>query len=387
MRVSLRRAAKFTAIVIVVIFTNFLISYEVSQKLDDRRSERGDTEDRVNNGRAEVQVDTASLGEPVDIRQKDQKINLGRNRDSELRRMMLAKERNNLTTSNNVRITANGLDQKSVSSGDKNRKTELSDIFISVKTTQRNHKSRLRILLDTWILLARDQTHIFTDADDPEISHDKGVHVVNTNCLPTHSRQALCCKMAIEYDSFLESKKRWFCHVDDDTYVNIPQLVKLVKKYDHTQDWYLGKPSLARPIEMIDRKHKGQKIAFWFATGGAGFCISRSLALKMMPHASGGRFMTVGETIRLPDDCTIGYIISHLLKKELTIVNEFHSHLESLKIVKSKDMENQITYSYNKANVVHVSGFTDENDPSRIRSLHCFLFPTFRECKDIDSNS
>lgn len=28
-----------------------------------------------------------------------------------------------------------------------------------------------------------------------------------------------------------------------------------------------------------------QKISFWFATGGAGFCISRSLASKMMPLA------------------------------------------------------------------------------------------------------
>lgn len=28
-----------------------------------------------------------------------------------------------------------------------------------------------------------------------------------------------------------------------------------------------------------------QKIGFWFATGGAGFCISRALALKMIPVA------------------------------------------------------------------------------------------------------
>lgn len=28
-----------------------------------------------------------------------------------------------------------------------------------------------------------------------------------------------------------------------------------------------------------------QKLAYWFATGGAGFCISKGLALKMMPHA------------------------------------------------------------------------------------------------------
>jgi len=28
-----------------------------------------------------------------------------------------------------------------------------------------------------------------------------------------------------------------------------------------------------------------QKVKFWFATGGAGFCISRALALKMTPVA------------------------------------------------------------------------------------------------------
>ncbi|KAJ9590164.1 hypothetical protein L9F63_016720, partial [Diploptera punctata] len=52
-----------------------------------------------------------------------------------------------------------------------------------------------------------------------------------------------------------------------------------------------------------------QKISFWFATGGAGFCLSRSLALKMMPVASGGKFISIGEKIRLPDDVTMGYII------------------------------------------------------------------------------
>jgi hypothetical protein len=28
-----------------------------------------------------------------------------------------------------------------------------------------------------------------------------------------------------------------------------------------------------------------QRLAFWFATGGAGFCISRNLAEKMLPYA------------------------------------------------------------------------------------------------------
>ena len=45
---------------------------------------------------------------------------------------------------------------------------------------------------------------------------------------------------------------RWFCHVDDDTYLNVPALVTLVRQYNHTGDWYLGKPSLNHPVEKQD---------------------------------------------------------------------------------------------------------------------------------------
>jgi hypothetical protein len=62
------------------------------------------------------------------------------------------------------------------------------------------------------------------------------------------------------------------------------------------------------------------KLKFWFATGGAGFCLSRSLATKMLPIAGGGRFETVGDKIRLPDDVTMGYIAEHLLNTPLTVV-------------------------------------------------------------------
>lgn len=137
---------------------------------------------------------------------------------------------------------------------------------------------------------------------------------------------------------------RWFCHMDDDVYLNVPKLVEMLKKYNYKEDWYLGKPSLKHPLEVVDRDNPGvcsfrstfsglfkllllislatlylvdslfyfylkylayssyfymshllmfffvsvhfqMKLTFWFATGGAGFCISRSLALKMAPYA------------------------------------------------------------------------------------------------------
>ena len=43
---------------------------------------------------------------------------------------------------------------------------------------------------------------------------------------------------------------RWFCIADDDTYINIPNLLSLLQGYDYTMDWYIGRPSLKYPIRV-----------------------------------------------------------------------------------------------------------------------------------------
>lgn len=62
-----------------------------------------------------------------------------------------------------------------------------------------------------------------------------------------------------------------------------------------------------------------KKITFWFATGGAGFCLSRALTLKMLPIAGGGKFISIGDKIRFPDDVTMGFIIGKN-KHEIIII-------------------------------------------------------------------
>uniref|UniRef100_A0A670YEV7 LFNG O-fucosylpeptide 3-beta-N-acetylglucosaminyltransferase n=1 Tax=Pseudonaja textilis TaxID=8673 RepID=A0A670YEV7_PSETE len=217
------------------------------------------------------------------------------------------------------------------------------DVFIAVKTTKKFHKARLELLLDTWISRHKEMTYIFTDGEDQELKQRIG-NVINTNCSSAHSRQALSCKMAVEYDQFIESGRKWFCHVDDDNYVNVQMLVKLLSSYAHTQDIYIGKPSLDKPIQATERisENKMHPVHFWFATGGAGFCISRGLALKMTPWASGGHFMSTAEKIRLPDDCTIGYIIESVLGVKLIRSNLFHSHLENLHQVPKSEIHKQV---------------------------------------------
>lgn len=49
---------------------------------------------------------------------------------------------------------------------------------------------------------------------------------------------------------------RWLCHFDDDNYVNVPRLVKFLADYSPREDWYLGKPSIQAPLEIVN-KDKG----------------------------------------------------------------------------------------------------------------------------------
>uniref|UniRef100_A0A452Q8U7 LFNG O-fucosylpeptide 3-beta-N-acetylglucosaminyltransferase n=1 Tax=Ursus americanus TaxID=9643 RepID=A0A452Q8U7_URSAM len=233
------------------------------------------------------------------------------------------------------------------------------------------------------------QTFIFTDGDDEALARRTG-NVVNTNCSAAHSRQALSCKMAVEYDHFIESGRKWFCHVDDDNYVNVRALLRLLASYPHTQDVYIGKPSLDRPIQATERvsENKMRPVHFWFATGGAGFCISRGLALKMSPWASGGHFMSTAERIRLPDDCTIGYIVEALLGVPLIRSGLFHSHLENLQQVPASELHEQVRVpgqgrkgKIRQRRNEAVWGQTSPRlCPHRFRSIHCHLYPDTPWC-------
>ncbi|NXG71183.1 MFNG acetylglucosaminyltransferase, partial [Baryphthengus martii] len=261
------------------------------------------------------------------------------------------------------------------------------DIFIAVKTTKRFHQSRMELLLDTWISQAREQTYIFTDEEDAALERRMGNHVIFTNCSAEHSHLALSCKMAAEFDAFLASGRSWFCHLDDDNYLNLRALMKLLSSYSVTCDVYLGKPSLNRPIRAYETLPNNQtkSVHFWFATGGAGFCISRKLASKMVPWASGRNFLSTSELIRLPDDCTVGYIIECKVGGQLLPNALFHSHLENLQLIPASRLMQQVTLSYgvfeNKLNVIELRGpFSLEEDPSRFRSLHCHLYPDTSWC-------
>lgn len=66
------------------------------------------------------------------------------------------------------------------------------------------------------------------------------------------------------------------------------------------------------------------------------------LTPALRPSHSGGHFMSTAERIRLPDDCTIGYIVEALLGVPLIRSGLFHSHLENLQQVPASELHEQV---------------------------------------------
>lgn len=74
-----------------------------------------------------------------------------------------------------------------------------------------------------------------------------------------------------------------------------------------------------------------------------------------------GNFISTAEKIRLPDDCTIGYIIEALLEVTLTHTYLFHSHLENLQKLPTDTVLEQVSVA-NRAGT------------NSLWSLHCAVF-------------
>ncbi|KAL2729833.1 fringe glycosyltransferase [Vespula maculifrons] len=126
--------------------------------------------------------------------------------------------------------------------------TNLDDVFISVKTTKHYHRSRLPAIIGTWFQFAKDQVrvvgplllrgsklsaalhralrtrgfspieriHTFRIKRASRIWSTPSIlksmisdgHMIDTKCSSSHNRRALCCKMSVEFDRFLESGRK-----------------------------------------------------------------------------------------------------------------------------------------------------------------------------------
>lgn len=66
--------------------------------------------------------------------------------------------------------------------------------------------------------------------------------------------QALQCKVYLNSEMLIcFIYHRWFCHLDDDNYLNLHALLDLLSAFPHNTDVYVGRPSLDHPVETLDK--------------------------------------------------------------------------------------------------------------------------------------
>lgn len=67
---------------------------------------------------------------------------------------------------------------------------------------------------------------------------------------------------------------RWFCHFDDDNYVNIQRLQQFLSDYDASLDWYIGKPSTGMPLEISPNEVSSPTNYYWRSAKNNGSVLS-----------------------------------------------------------------------------------------------------------------
>ena len=128
-----------------------------------------------------------------------------------------------------------------------------------------------------------------------------------------------------------EHNAKWSCHFDDDTFVNYNMLRKVLHSYDDSKPVYVGRQSIRRAINITHSLFETPtKSSFHFATGGAGWCLSRPLLVEMERLLRRQTFRSISSETRLPDDMTVGFIVEVLLGVEMIEDTRFNSHLNHL---------------------------------------------------------
>ena len=103
---------------------------------------------------------------------------------------------------------------------------------------------------------------------------------------------------------------RWFCHFDDDEYLNIGSLSKQLRMYNFSGDYYVGHKLGKKPRTLTHWKYFPQaKLTHYFYATGASYCISAGLMKKIEEYFRGKLFVFTCHKADSTDDLTLGAII------------------------------------------------------------------------------
>ena len=267
-------------------------------------------------------------------------------------------------------------------------KSSRTRIMYVIRTNANFYQKRLIYHLQTWIALISPDVFFVSDLILPNISID---HIILTkqNCgSDAHSMSLLCCKTAHDFLLFQRylNNYDWFCHFDDDQYVNINKLKEYLSTFDSSQPYYIGRNSW---LKSLQRTKEPFPYPFWFATLGAGVCLSKRTIDLLKPYTqTTSQFVDGCIRENYHDDIYLGFLLHGYLNISLTKTHRFHSHLEeTFYNNKEKFLQtftNEITFGFrfpDRYPIYLPQLYPKHLDPYRIRTLHCLLYPEMKECQ------
>jgi len=203
-----------------------------------------------------------------------------------------------------------------------------------------------------------------------------------------HSMSVLCCKTAHDFIIFRRymSKYDWFCHFDDDQYVNVNNLQEYLSTLESNKSYYIGRASWP---DTLKRSKEPFPNPFWFATLGAGVCLSKRALILLEPYTQNpSQFADGCINENYHDDIYLGFLLYGYLNISLTKTDRFHSHLEKSlynnKQTFLRTFTNEITFGFRSPDRYPYflpQFYTSHVDPYRMRTLHCLLYTQLNECQ------
>lgn len=261
-------------------------------------------------------------------------------------------------------------------------------IMYVVRTISKYYSTRLKYLLQTWIPLVHEHVYFVSDTLLPDINK---THIITTEltCGPTsHSVRSLCCQTSHDFILYRRhaSDYDWLCHFDDDQYVHVDNLRTYLATLDPSRPYYIGRNSWNTTFKRKKNPHPHD---FWFATLGAGVCLSKH-TLHLLESYTQTTLQFMNGCVRefYPDDIYLGFLINNHLNISLTKNFRFHSHLER-SLFTNKDsfintFHEQITFGFGLPRAViqlFPPLFLSNIDPLRMRTLHCLLYSQIEDCQ------
>ncbi len=240
----------------------------------------------------------------------------------------------------------------------------LGSLFLTLSTRQ---PARMRPVLVTWWLEAEKRALVVVGDDANVTSHEEAIRVAGDGVTGLNA----------EYDRVADDEEpvRWWCRWRDDRYVNLRQLVRLLRDYDWDDLWYIGGSKAG-----ADRtSYRGEPVDFEWASGG-GWCVSRRLAQAMAPYAYDRRLGQLASRVGIDDgDKLVGFIVTGILHVKLTRFARFDGNAAA---TATEQMVSAGSGTFDIDPRRHRS-FSLERDPTRFLSLHCLNYPGADVCRSL----